>query len=123
MWIMLSDVFLSVVADKDDFDFLMVRARVKGDIERVFPGAVVSKTPAPADYAYRVSLPRETVAKAVRGEVLSVNYFNFKNSVPTTKRGNNRHDAYLKCWAAMMTLQTKLATKPRRSKDDAQRAV
>jgi hypothetical protein len=41
MWIVLSDAFLSVVADKDEPSGprLLVPARRQGDIERVFPEA------------------------------------------------------------------------------------
>jgi len=46
MWIFLSDSFLSIV-DKDDPSgaTLLVRARVAGDIERVFPGVAVATMP------------------------------------------------------------------------------
>ena len=41
MWIALNDSFLSIVATPEDPDTLVVRARFKGDIEAVFPGADV----------------------------------------------------------------------------------
>lgn len=53
MWISLSDSFLSIVALEGpaaDPAQLLVRARVAGDIERVFPTAMVTHTPK-HDYA------------------------------------------------------------------------
>jgi hypothetical protein len=37
--------FLSIVADLDNPDNLLVRARIRGDIERLFPEADVIHTP------------------------------------------------------------------------------
>ena len=45
MWLFTSKTFLSVVADKDQPDGpkLLVRSRVQGDIEEVFPDADVTE--------------------------------------------------------------------------------
>jgi len=45
MWVVLNDAFLSVVADRDDPNRLLVRARFHNDIARVFPNAEVTETP------------------------------------------------------------------------------
>jgi hypothetical protein len=100
MWIFLNDAFLSIVADRDDKTHLLVRARVAGDIERVFPDATVSHTPR-ADYAYRASLPRKVVAQVIAGRVEEIAYQNFKNSV----RDHARHDAYMSVWGVMHRYQ------------------
>ena len=102
MWIMLSDAFLSIVAiyEPDRSDNLLVRARVKGDIERVFPGEKTLYTPK-ADYAYRAVISVGRVGMAMTDELLRIDYPNFKNSV-TEK---DRHDAYLRCWGVMADFQ------------------
>jgi len=102
MWLCTSTSFLSVVADLDDKDRLLVRARVKGHIESIFPCADVF-TDEHADYYYRALLPRKTVADAMAQSVESIQYPNFKDSVsnPTL------HDAYLKVWEATRRLQCK----------------
>lgn len=41
MWICLKNSFLSVVADRENKERLLVRARRTGQIERVFPAAKV----------------------------------------------------------------------------------
>ena len=47
MWLFTSNSFVSVVADRDDTQSprLLVRARIKGDIDQLFPDAEVMETP------------------------------------------------------------------------------
>ena len=112
MWLMFSDSFLSIVdkVEPPDPTKLLVRARVAGDIERVFPDAVVTHTPR-ADYAYRTTLPRAVIAAALTEAVNHVHYSNFKDSVADQQR----HDAYLECWGAMHDLQMQKAGRARTS--------
>ena len=51
MWIFMKDAFLSIVDKGGDGSTLLVRGRHAGDIERVFPGAKVERTPA-RDYLF-----------------------------------------------------------------------
>jgi len=97
MWICLTDAFLSIV-DKGDATHatLLVRARRAGDIERVFPEAVVSDKGG-SDYAFRARLPRGRVAARLAEAVLAVDYGNFKATV-TDRR---RHDVYMDVWAVL----------------------
>ena len=97
MWICLSDSFLSIV-DKGDPTraTLLVRARRAGDIERVFPEAVVS-TKGGSDYAFRARLPRGRVAARIAEAVDCIDYGNFKATV----RERRRHDVYMDIWAAL----------------------
>lgn len=77
-----------------------IRARMKGDIEAVFPGADVIETPK-ADYRYRTSVARERVAEAVSRMVREIDYDNFKNSVDDA----DRRDDYIKVWEVMWQAQ------------------
>ncbi len=104
MWIHLSDTFLSVVAHRTKPDMLLVRGRVAGDIERVFPGVIETETPS-ADYRFRATIPRKTVAAVLAEQVAGIDYDNFKNSVTE----HDRHDAYFQSWYAMHDLQQKRA--------------
>jgi len=102
MWVMLNDAFLSIVQVKGDPETLMVRARRPGDLERVFGADVqIIETPTGRDYRYRTMQNRRTVAQIVMANVLSIDYGNFKDSVAD----NALHDAYLKVWTAMGTVQ------------------
>ena len=100
MWIFLSNSFISVVQKPGDTDMLTVRARIEGDIERVFPDAKVQANKG-TDYKYRAKVSREAVAKALHDQAMAVNYSNFKSSVKDRKR----HDAYLDVWSAMYATQ------------------
>ena len=82
MWLFTSKSFLSVVADKDQSDGpkLLVRSRVQGDIEEVFPDADANETPQ-GDYRFRAWIAREEVAQAVSQYLGKLNYPNFKNSL------------------------------------------
>ena len=104
MWITLYDSFLSIVAydnQPPQPNMLYVRARLRGDIEKIFPDVEVVSSPS-ADYAYRAIISRGDVARAVEAEIQGITYMNFKKSVPE----RDRHDAYFKFWTAMRNLQT-----------------
>lgn len=108
MWIFLNDSFLSIVVAEPDSpglpdapgDWMCVRGRCPGDIEVVFPGVEVHEGLG-SDYRYRAYLSREVVGEHLLAELERVTYGNFKNSV----QESDRHDAYLRCWQAMLDLQ------------------
>ncbi len=102
MWIFLNDAFLSIVTDRNSAK-LLVRARLSGDIERVFPGAKVAEDMG-TDYRFRAWIERETVADTLHHAVTDINYGNFKNSV----QDHARHDAYFGVWNVMHRAQEKL---------------
>ena len=80
-------------------DTLLVRARIDGDIERVFPAADVIEG-AGTDYRYRARVSRAEVTQAMTDAVEAIDYGNFKNSIP--KYSKDRHDAYMSVWTTMM---------------------
>jgi hypothetical protein len=96
----MSDSFLSIVQSHDDSKILLVRARYKGNIERVFTDAKVTRTLA-ADYLYRAFVTRVAAAGAIAEQVNRIGYPNFKDSV----RDTVRHDAYTRCWKDMVAWQ------------------
>lgn len=108
MWVFLSNSFLSIVAHEKKKDVLMVRARVKGDIEAVFPNAKVTNTSkkrkkgnVPFDYAFRAEIDRHKVAGAILAQVARIDYPNFKSSVTE----QDRHHEYLRVWDVMSRWQ------------------
>jgi len=103
MWLFTNRSFLSVVADRDNPDRLLVRARRSGDIEAVFASAKVLMTPH-ADYRYRALIRRQIVADAMAQCVESIEYPNFKDSVSDQLL----HASYLAVWRVMRNLQQKL---------------
>ena len=116
MWICLNKAFLSIVATKAGDTHLLVRARRKGDIERVFPGHKAT-TIDRRDYQFRADIPREEVAKAIADSLMAIDYGNFKDSV----KDNALHDAYARTWNTMARPQPKApysvySDKPRATK-------
>lgn len=100
MWIFTSKSFISVVQKPGDTDLLTVRARIKGDIEQIFPDAKVEANKG-TDYKYRAKVPRAEVAQALQNQVMALNYSNFKSTVKERKR----HDAYMGVWSEMYGVQ------------------
>lgn len=101
MWIFLNDAFFSIVREeRGGGKNLLVRARAKGDIERVWPQARVTATPL-RDYAFRARIPEAEVARAMAQRIQTIGYSNFKAGV----REIDRHDAYLRVWSAMYGFQ------------------
>jgi hypothetical protein len=102
MWIMLNNAFLSIVEPNPrdpavaGADLLLVRARVKGHIENVFPDAVGVEVPG-RDYQFRAYLPRQLVADAIARNIAGIRYPNFKDSVKDGKL----HSAYACVWGVM----------------------
>lgn len=109
MWLFFNDAFLSIISENPRSKDLTVRGRIKGDIQRVFPGAKVIETPV-RDYRFRAFIPRERVAQVVARNLLDLEYHNFKGSV----REMDRHDQYLKVWGIMHSWQAR-ANHPKRS--------
>lgn len=104
MWIFLNNAFLSIIDPEGAYDGsdgpvgerLLVRARFKGDIERVFPRHKVRETKE-RDYRFRTLVPRETVAKAMSDAVMQNGAKNFKGST----KEKWRHDCYMRVWSVM----------------------
>jgi len=100
MWIALNDSFVSIVAHRERADKLLVRARLPGDIEAVFPDAQVFSVSG-ADYKYRAVIDRTEVGNILADRADDIEYDDFKSSVTDQRR----HDAYLSIWSIMRGMQ------------------
>ena len=69
MWIFMPDAFVSIAEHAEDSRLLIIRARIQGDIERVFPEAQVMETPL-EDYRFRASLSRDRVSHVIASRVM-----------------------------------------------------
>ena len=119
MWIVLNDAFLSIVdpgGQGPKGDNLLVRARVKGDLERVFGDKIKVVTLPARDYRFRAFIPRKRVSEIIAAQVAGISYPNFKNSVAE----NIRHDAYSRIWGVMFGLQNQLNGKTIEAYEDVQ---
>lgn len=105
MWIFTPTAFVSIVAHRTKPGILLVRARLRGDIERLFPGAKVKRTPT-ADYRFRAEIQRERVAKVVADQLRALSYDNVKAAIPTTAPVHDlRHRAMNQVWGVMNRAQ------------------
>lgn len=93
MWIFLNDSMLSIVAHRERKDCLLVRARLRGDIEANFPKAEVWEDNQ-ADYRWRAVVTREEVSRVLFEQAYRIDYTNFKGSV----KERERHDWYMRVW-------------------------
>ena len=100
MWVFLSNSMLDIAAYRDDPTLLLVRARISGDIENIFPDVSVEETP-DADYRYRAKISRQAVTAKMSQIVASIGYDNFVSPVAN----DARHDAYFDVWSTMMAEQ------------------
>ena len=103
MWIVLNKSFLSIVKNRNNENELLVRARVKGDIEKVFSNAETFED-IKADYKYRSYIKRKDVAFAISRELIDIDYDNFKSSV--SKDDNIRKNAYMDVWSVLNKIQS-----------------
>lgn len=109
MWIYMKDGFFSVIEHPDSKKHVLVRARVKGDIEKVFGNCTTGSVQFTPDSDYRF---RAAVSKAKFGSVLLsqsqlINYKNFKNAINDKER---REYWYEQVWDTMVMMQDNLAT-------------
>ena len=100
MWIQFNNAFLSIVENRDNKSELLVRARVKGDIEKIFPDADVFEDEN-ADYKYRAFIAKAKVAAKMMFKMTEINYDNFKNSVKEIERKST----YSNVWMELRKLQ------------------
>ncbi|CDH46974.1 hypothetical protein [Candidatus Contendibacter odensensis] len=118
MWIFLNDAFLSIVEDKNNPDFLLVRGRIKGDIEQVFPDYLAIEGEG-TDYRFRALVERDIVAEALYHAACNVDYGNFKSSV----QERERHDKYMKVWEVMANWQSQAESRERATEKAAKLAA
>lgn len=100
MWIFLNNAFLSIVRKDCGPDELLVRARRRVDIVRVFPKAKVIATPR-GDYRFRAIVPGPAITVALARAVRAIDYPNFKDSV----RDRRLHQVCLRVWQASLGLE------------------
>ncbi len=122
MWTFTQTGFYSAVAydrDRDGLrlplpagagpdDLLLVRTRAKSDLLGLLealelPGSRAASSPS-ADYPWRAVLTRSEWSSFLERETERLDYPNFKSRVMATA-GRDRHDAYVRVWAALHALE------------------
>jgi hypothetical protein len=107
MWVVTDRGFYSAVEAKDDPNFIVVRGRVRSDLEALLelvPGRHAIAESDTTDYRYRVKLTRRQWADALVQLAERIDYGNFKDAV-AVRQGKRRHDVYTRVWSALYPLQ------------------
>jgi hypothetical protein len=107
MWVFLPDAFISVVEHESEPRLVCVRARIRGDLERLFPEADIAET-IDRDYRFATSLPKERVAQVISLRISKMTYQNFFDAIPD----EDRKQAYIQVWGAMYEEQNRLYGPP-----------
>jgi hypothetical protein len=112
MWIFTGFGYFSVIEHRDDKKLLLVRSRVKGDLEQLQKKCLpnlgdIVETPTGADYPYRALAWRTEFADAMSKAVFNIDYTNFKSGISRTQ-GHARHDLYMKVWSIMKSAEETL---------------
>ena len=102
MLIFTRNAFLSIVDHPQDDRFLVVRGRIAGDIETLFPEAEVFEKPG-ADFRFQASVTRDRVAHRVMTLVKDIHYETFESSI----EDGDRRQAYIQVWSAMYEEQAR----------------
>ena len=112
MWLITTQGFLSVVKNSDSRgadDVLLVRARVRTDLERFADfaarrGARPAVVESPdADYGFRLTTSRENLSAFLAGQIDALDYPNFKSAVAKTDAA--RAHVYMGVWTALHKLR------------------
>jgi hypothetical protein len=106
MWLFTTKGFYSVVEHREDSDYVLVRARVRKDLEALIqhmPTMKILETKN-ADYRYRAVVPRREWLATMLEIGDEIDYDNFKDAVKR-RQGKKRADTYMRVWSAMLQLQ------------------
>lgn len=108
MWLVTTIGFYSVVAHRDLPDTLLVRGRVKADLEtlkkEVMPSLSKVIYVSDADYPYRATISRADFNTGMVKLVDMIVYDNFKSAV-ASKQGFARANVYHKVWSVLLALE------------------
>jgi hypothetical protein len=101
--------FLSLVQHENYPYHLLVRGRVRGDIQHYFPDAKVMRTEK-RDYLFRTVLPKEQVAKRIALAVEQIDYCGAHGTCFKSIVDKRRAPFYLDVWSTMAEMQEQLKT-------------
>lgn len=100
MWICLNNGFLSALEDRNDFEYLYVRARVREHLKDNFPDHDIIES-FDSDYQFRIRIPKYDFGKIIFDKINDITYDNFKDSV----QDEDLKLAYGQIWMVMLMMQ------------------
>jgi hypothetical protein len=108
MWLLTPRGFYSVVANTDDPETVLVRARAREDLEALhdlIDGLDIIET-RDRDYRWRALVTRRAWSTALALLAAEIDYPNFKDEV-ARRQGRKRADVYHAVWATLLGLQVR----------------
>ncbi|WP_332913275.1 ADP-ribosylglycohydrolase family protein [Algoriphagus boritolerans] len=100
MWIASKNGFFSIVQHRDDSEQVLVRARVKRDLEEIFPEDRIHHTPG-GDYHWRVFASKKEMGEILLRQMAELDYPNFKGKIAKTPSQEDKLQAYYQVWSVM----------------------
>ena len=116
MWIFTTAGFLSIVRDTGRPGHVLVRARVREDLDAF---CAATSAPAPTetperDYRFRTSAPVAVLRDYLADQAEAIDYPNFKSAV-ARRQGSERAHVYGDVWAVMASFQARVRSAARRA--------
>lgn len=117
MWLFTTIGFFSVVVHRDDPDTILIRARVREDLEALrrhhLPDMEVVEGGG-TDYAFRAFVSRDEWEHVAQQLAREIDYPNFKTAA-TERQGRKRTHPYYEVWRVMHRVQSEASGKSERS--------
>lgn len=114
MWVFTTVGFFSVVEKFDNPKTLVVRARVRTDLDELrkqfIPKLGITRATKGTDYPYRATCSRSVFSNGLKRIVKALTYKNFKSEVRKT-HGLEREHMYHQIWSVMYNAEKKLTKK------------
>jgi hypothetical protein len=105
MWMFAKNGFVSIKQHKDDANKLFVRAAVRGDLEAMFPGCVVTED-YKTDYQFSTTIDRRFAASTIANAVMEIHRTGgFKTSLDDVRR----YPFYCRIWDVVRDMQEALS--------------
>ena len=112
MWIASKIGFFSIVAHRDQPGTVMIRARIKGDLENLLAALWDLEDPQPpivdtpqADYRFRIIVSQPHAVSLVSRLAASIDYSNLKETVADQPDQRDKLPAYSSLWGNLRRLQ------------------
>lgn len=112
MWLFSQRGFFSIVQHRDKPHILIVKARMRGDIEKYWPDAVIERNE-DFDYLYRTELYRHQVEPVILKMIQDVDYASFKGSLEDKRR----YLWYVQLWEVLCLMQEAFVMEEELNKD------
>jgi len=108
MWIITEHGFISFVVDRKDSNVLHLRARLREDLERNFPGVAVYEKPG-ADYLFRAKVSKaefaEQMTKLIMAATITSHFKDEAIRRSAVPKHGSRRDAYYALWGSLAKMQ------------------